>query len=476
MPNEPTVSLDAAMIETAIEPTLSLRDITKHYAAIAALTDVSFDVLPGEVHALLGENGAGKSTLMNVASGATTPDSGTISLAGAPVEHLTPAIAQGPGHRDRPPASCAPARHDGRREHPRGRRARASAAPRSGRPQGDALIARRRPLRGPSRGSRLVAQRLPPPPARARQGVRRLAAAPDPRRADRAAVARLRRAPLHCRSQAGRGGNRHRLYHPPTGRGTRDRRPRHRPARRQVPWDVGRVRDLGREPPRHDHRPHARGHVPAQARAGGRRGAAAAGRRAERRRLRQHLVQRTQGRDRGHRRRRRQRSAGAPSRPLRAPIGERLGQRRRQGSLAAGAAPELGLHAGRPPRRGPDDRAERARERRADRARLAQVGALHQPPPRDRGGRARALRVGRQGAIARGAGLGALGREPAEGRDGARDDLQAGHPRRRRADPGRRRWRARRDLPHPPRGERRRRAGRPRLERRPGARRACAIA
>ena len=40
----------------------------------------------------------------------------------------------------------------------------------------------------------------------------------------------------------------------------------------------------------------------------------------------------------GHRRRRRQRSAGAPSRPLRAPIRERLGQRRRQGSLAAGAA------------------------------------------------------------------------------------------------------------------------------------------
>ena len=57
-----------------MQPTLSMLGITKHYDAIAALTDVSFDVLPGEVHALLGENGAGKSTLMNVASGATAPD------------------------------------------------------------------------------------------------------------------------------------------------------------------------------------------------------------------------------------------------------------------------------------------------------------------------------------------------------------------------------------------------------------------
>src|SRR5437763_8337428 len=68
--------------------------ITKHFAAVAALTDVSFDVLPGEVHALLGENGAGKSTLMNVASGALAPDSGTIVFDGAPVENLTPAVAQ----------------------------------------------------------------------------------------------------------------------------------------------------------------------------------------------------------------------------------------------------------------------------------------------------------------------------------------------------------------------------------------------
>src|SRR4051794_18654933 len=78
----------------SVQPTLSMLGITKHFGATAALQDVSFDVLPGEVHALLGENGAGKSTLMNVASGATDPDGGTIVFDGSPVENLTPAAAQ----------------------------------------------------------------------------------------------------------------------------------------------------------------------------------------------------------------------------------------------------------------------------------------------------------------------------------------------------------------------------------------------
>jgi ribose transport system ATP-binding protein len=81
-------------IHDAVVPTLVMRGISKHYAGVAALQDVSFDVLPGEVHALLGENGAGKSTLMNVASGATEPDAGTIEINGMAVESLTPAVAQ----------------------------------------------------------------------------------------------------------------------------------------------------------------------------------------------------------------------------------------------------------------------------------------------------------------------------------------------------------------------------------------------
>jgi ribose transport system ATP-binding protein len=89
---------DQTLIEPAQvavqRPTMTLTSISKHYDGVAALTDVSFEVLPGEVHALLGENGAGKSTLMNVASGATAPDGGQIVFDGTPVAHLTPATAQ----------------------------------------------------------------------------------------------------------------------------------------------------------------------------------------------------------------------------------------------------------------------------------------------------------------------------------------------------------------------------------------------
>jgi ribose transport system ATP-binding protein len=92
--NETTVSIPADQRGTAGQPTLSMLDITKHYDGVAALTDVTFEVLPGEVHALLGENGAGKSTLMNIASGATTPDSGTIVVDGFETESLTPASAR----------------------------------------------------------------------------------------------------------------------------------------------------------------------------------------------------------------------------------------------------------------------------------------------------------------------------------------------------------------------------------------------
>ncbi|NQX35213.1 ATP-binding cassette domain-containing protein [Herbiconiux sp. VKM Ac-2851] len=72
---------------------LSLTGISKSYSGVAALTDVSLEVLPGEVHALLGENGAGKSTLMNVASGTVQPDGGRIRVNGEEIDGLSPALA-----------------------------------------------------------------------------------------------------------------------------------------------------------------------------------------------------------------------------------------------------------------------------------------------------------------------------------------------------------------------------------------------
>lgn len=69
---------------------LVLSNISKSFAGIPALEDVSLEVRTGEIHALLGENGAGKSTLMNIASGALQPDSGTIKINGELIQSLNP--------------------------------------------------------------------------------------------------------------------------------------------------------------------------------------------------------------------------------------------------------------------------------------------------------------------------------------------------------------------------------------------------
>ncbi|TIY01188.1 MAG: ATP-binding cassette domain-containing protein, partial [Mesorhizobium sp.] len=66
----------AAQIETARQPMLEMRHISKTFGPIRALQDVSLAVYAAELHALMGENGAGKSTLMKVLSGAYRPDPG----------------------------------------------------------------------------------------------------------------------------------------------------------------------------------------------------------------------------------------------------------------------------------------------------------------------------------------------------------------------------------------------------------------
>lgn len=74
------------MTEPIREPVLELRNISKSFPGVQALSDVSFSLYPGEVHALIGENGAGKSTLIKVMTGVYAPDQGEMRLDGQPIQ------------------------------------------------------------------------------------------------------------------------------------------------------------------------------------------------------------------------------------------------------------------------------------------------------------------------------------------------------------------------------------------------------
>jgi rhamnose transport system ATP-binding protein len=78
-------------------PVLETRAIGKTYDGVHALKDVSFDLLPGEVHALIGENGAGKSTLIKIMTGALQADSGILLVDGRVIAHNNPPAARALG-------------------------------------------------------------------------------------------------------------------------------------------------------------------------------------------------------------------------------------------------------------------------------------------------------------------------------------------------------------------------------------------
>src|SRR4051812_26347100 len=84
-------------IRGTVQPLLRLTSISKSFAGVHALRDVSFELLAGEVHALIGENGAGKSTLVKVITGAHAPDVGSIEVAGQGVEGNDPNLSRGLG-------------------------------------------------------------------------------------------------------------------------------------------------------------------------------------------------------------------------------------------------------------------------------------------------------------------------------------------------------------------------------------------
>src|SRR5712692_11831322 len=66
-------------------PLISIQHVTKRFPGVIALKDVSFEILPGELHAIVGENGAGKSTLMKILSGVIPDFEGQLLLRGQPV-------------------------------------------------------------------------------------------------------------------------------------------------------------------------------------------------------------------------------------------------------------------------------------------------------------------------------------------------------------------------------------------------------
>ena len=78
-------------------PRLQLAGITKSYPGVVANSDIALTVLPGQIHAVLGENGAGKSTLMKIIYGSVKPDAGSMAIDGEPVLVRNPQEARALG-------------------------------------------------------------------------------------------------------------------------------------------------------------------------------------------------------------------------------------------------------------------------------------------------------------------------------------------------------------------------------------------
>ncbi|GHF56280.1 fructose transport system ATP-binding protein [Amycolatopsis bartoniae] len=75
-------------------PTLSARGLVKRYGHVTAIDGADFDLLPGEVLAVVGDNGAGKSSMIKALSGALVPDAGEIQVDGETVHFRTPIDAR----------------------------------------------------------------------------------------------------------------------------------------------------------------------------------------------------------------------------------------------------------------------------------------------------------------------------------------------------------------------------------------------
>ncbi len=84
--------------QTEQQPFVRMRNATQKFAGVTALSELDWDIIPGEVHCLMGENGCGKSTAIKILSGVNIPEEGTIiEIDGKPYPHLTPAQSKALG-------------------------------------------------------------------------------------------------------------------------------------------------------------------------------------------------------------------------------------------------------------------------------------------------------------------------------------------------------------------------------------------
>ena len=338
---------------------LAVRGISKRFPGVHALDRVDLDVLPGEVHVLLGENGAGKSTLMKILSGVYRRDEGQIFIDGREVELRGPRHAQALGisiiyqsFSQAPHLSVAENLFLGREP----LTAWGTIDERKAQAMSREAARARRPRARPADADQ-EAERRPAPAGRDREGAERRRQDRDHGRADLGAD-RSRDPPAvrdHRRAEGRRPGDH--LHLAPARGGRRDRRPGDGAARRQEGRDRRGCRSSDRQADHHDGR--ARPRADRSARGRGARPRGPAGARPEPgRRSARHRAAPPRGRDPGACRPGRLRQDGARARDLRRRPDRRradLGARAARSDPASGGCgrPRDRLRHRRPPAQRP---------------------------------------------------------------------------------------------------------------------------